>query len=144
MRRALLFLILLAPCAAAQAIVEPGARVRLIQAQQNEPRRSGAVVSIGADSLGVTFSHSMRTALPPDVRQLPKARLELLTATHRRTGRGMLIGAPVLAITGHYWGSHGFGAVCDGGRYSYSCVKDNSMVLPLTVVGGLAGLGAGA
>jgi hypothetical protein len=114
MREAWLFLLLLAPSlAAAQVTLEPGARVRLIHAEQTEPRKVGAIVSVTDDSVAVAF---WRIALSPDVRQFPKSRIELLTATRRRTGLGMAIGAPTLAIAAYFWGMHGFGVYCDGGR----------------------------
>jgi hypothetical protein len=144
MRRAYLFLLLIAPGVSAQVTLEPGARVRLMRAEADEPRRVGAVVSVGNDSVGVSFEPVFRRALAPTVLQLPKSRLELLSATRRRTGPGMLIGAPILAIAGFYWGSNGFGDFCDGGRFAPSCSKDTSMAMPLFVAGGLTGLGAGA
>lgn len=145
MRQAFLFLMLMALPVAAQVAVEPGARVRLIQPVPTEPRQSGAVVAIGADSIAVKFEHRWRSALPGDVFHLPAARLELLTATRRRTGIGMLLGAPILAIAGHQWGSFGFGYLCDGSPTSgFTCERDRSMVTGLTIAGGVLGVGVGA
>jgi hypothetical protein len=139
MRKVWLFLLLIAPSLAAQVPLERGSWVRLIHAENNEPRSAGAIVSVGGDSVAVEFGHRWRTALSSDVRQFPKSRIELLTATRRRTKIGMAIGAPALAVAGYLWGMHGFGVYCD-----YGCSKDRTMVAPLTVVGGLAGLAAGA
>jgi hypothetical protein len=144
MSRALFLLLIFASSASAQVVPTLGSRVRTVPASDTEPRRAGKVMSLSTDSVTVRFETVSGWNLRVDTLNVPTSRLEILTATRRRTALGAFIGGTALAVTGLIAGSN-VGSLCEGSPAAgFQCRKDDSAQVPLFIAGGIVGAGVGA
>ena len=100
---------------------------------------------MAGDSAVVQFEPVPEWELRADMLHVPANRLEVLSSTRRWTTTGAMLGGIVTAFAGFFIGQRAFGNLCDGSPTAgFTCKKDESMAVPLFVVGGLAGAGVGA
>ena len=135
------------PCLAQGSLV-PGARVRTIQLDRDDPRRVGRIVTATSDSATVAFEPNSDFMLAAFTGAIPRARLEVLTSSRRYAGRGALIGMLLGATSGLIVGAQLSEHQCHGsgsnptGRYCE--LPDHTAQKVLTPLGAVLGTGVGA
>lgn len=133
-----------ASSAAAQTVIGPGSRVRIVEPTHWEPHRAGSVVSTTADSALVAFEPDAVLGRQAVTDKVAQVRLEVFVATRRATIPGALLGGTFGLITGAMVGKR-LDRVCYGTYYSPThCEYNSGATNIMGAAGALLGAGIGA